>query len=75
MPTWATDPDTGELSAHLDHPTEPALAVMPWRCEFRKGRGEHFGVVVRAGDRTVEVTISPKGGTVHVHVDGEKVGQ
>lgn len=49
-------------------------AVSAWRFQFRKGRGDYRNLDVRAGNRSVQVSISPSGRSVRVFVDGLEVG-
>lgn len=37
-------------------------------------RGKYHQAVVDVGDHSVEVTCSPTGRSVHVYIDGERVG-
>jgi hypothetical protein len=50
------------------------LAAVSWfRFNARKGRGPHRTLDVRAGDRRVQIGISPRGRVVRVFVDGTEV--
>lgn len=53
-------------------PVGPA-AVSWFEYEARPGRGPHAQVNLVAGDRKVEVSVSPTGRSVRVWVDGEEV--
>lgn len=61
------------LEAGWDSACDGLAAVMWHRFEFRKGRGDHRTLHVLAGDREVQVGISPSGRSVRVFVDGEEV--
>jgi len=47
------------------------LRHFTWLMSERRGRYETL--VVEAGIRKVEITVSPTGKSVHVHVDGKQV--
>jgi len=52
-------------------PAADGLAALMWhRFEFRKGRGDYRTVHLLAGEREVQVSISPSGRSVRVFVDG-----
>ena len=46
--------------------------VRHFKANFNLRRHAHDVVIVRAGKRRIEVTISPTGKSVQVFVDGEK---
>lgn len=48
-------------------------AIETFHMEFREGRGESRYINVRAGERIVQVAISPAGRSVRVFVDGNEV--
>lgn len=55
-------------------PVADGLAAVHWfRFQPRPDGGRYHVVNVDAGNRHVEVTISPTGRSVHVYVDGQRV--
>lgn len=50
------------------------MAALSWiRYEARPGRGMAHNLTVRAGDREVQIGISPGGQSVQVFVDGQQI--
>ena len=45
-----------------------------YRIAWRKGRGAYDTCVTTTEHHRIEVTTSPAGRTVHVHVDGQRWG-
>jgi predicted nucleic acid-binding protein len=60
-------------SGHYSPWAAGMAAVGFWRHEVRQGRGDHHFLDVLAGDRLVQIVVSPNGRVVRVYVDGECV--
>lgn len=53
--------------------SRPVVTVRHFTATFRENSGAHEIVKVITPKHTIEVCVSPKGRSVQVHIDGERV--